>query len=288
MKMDRELYEALYDLQQEFEPSKITNDDLKIALMVANEIIAIGKRDNLIDNQETELLTLLNSVAPIFCDIGCYDAASKCFSLLNNVDYYMDEGNNPACFLSNAQIIETTAGLAAKEVVSIVVPSVVNSVSSVFMAHEVSHALKEKNPLECKLSYRLSEMIPMLIELIVGFNKDKTSFREIITGRFNLLFSEAYYFKSILKEIKKYNIKKLPKYLYAALGSTVTYLNSFYYTVAFFETYLTYPDTIINYINLVLNNTLSTEDVIKSSINSGLIESFLTEYRAGMERLKKI
>ncbi len=286
--MDKEYYNSLYDLQSQFQPGKITNDDLKISLLVANEILAIGKRNSLVDSQEIELLNLLNSVAPIFYDIGCYEAASKTYSILSNIDYYLTETNRPELFVTYAEVFEKSNGQLAKTTVSIAVPSVVNNVSSVFMAHEVSHALKETNPWECKLSYRLSEMIPMLIELIAGYNKDKIAFKEVITGRFNLLFSEAYYFKKIFKEVGKYSNDKIPNYLYAALGSTVVYLNSFYYTVAFFRTYLSYPDTIIKYINLVLNNALATEDIIEDSINRGLIQSFLEEYRKGMDFIKKI
>lgn len=284
--MDKEYYEALYNLERDFNPEGITTEDIKIADEVASKILSIGRNKCSLDKQELDLLRLLNSVAPIFYQIGCIEAANNTYSILSNINYQIVDNSEPHLFSTYAEAIGDN-GMIAKKTVTIAVPSIVNNISSVFMAHEVSHALKEQNPFECQLIYRLNEMIPMLIELIAAYKSDRLTFNEIINSRFDLLFNAAYYYQKIKKELDKFKDKKIPNYLYSALGNTVVYLNSFYYTVAFFNTYLDYPDVIIRYINLVLNNTLSTKEVINSSIRIGLIENFLEEFNNGLDFIQK-
>lgn len=285
--MDKEFFEELYKLQSSFKPKNISNKDINIANRVANEILKIDYRDSQLENKELNLLYILNSSIDLLCDIGCNSVSDKVVSLLNGINFELSGSESPVQFITYAKIINTTGGMVAKKTMSIAVPGIINDVSDVFVAHEISHSLKEENPFECRLVYNLMEMIPMLIELIAGYNKGLITFREVIIGRFNLLHGEAYFFKKIMSEIKKYSGDKIPAYLYSALGSTIVYLNSFYYTLALFYTYLSNPEYIIQYINLVLNCSITSEDVIKNVINIGLVSSFDDEFNLGLNYLKK-
>lgn len=286
--MDKEFYTSLYHLQKQFQPNKITNDEIRTAWKVANEVIAIEQKESTFATSEIVLLDLLNSVASVFYDIGCYEASTHSFSILSGLQYQLLEDSLPYSFVTYSETVKSTDAFLSKKAVSIAVPSAVNATSSIFLTHEVSHALKETNPQECKLIYNLNEMIPMLIELIAGYVRGSAVFKEVVLSRFRLLYGEAVFFKKVMGEIKKCSSGKIPAYLYSALGNSLVYLNSFYYTVALFHVYLSYPEYIVSFIDQVLNQEMSSADVLHACVCSDLVSSYEEEFRQGLETIQKL
>lgn len=286
--MDKEYYTTLYHLEKQFQPSKISKKEMCIASKVAEEVCAFPTRESFFPSSEIVLLDLLNSVSSVFYTIGCYEASDRSFSILENVNYQVVDGLHPYEFITYSEIFKNTDSFLSKKAVSIAVPSVVNTTSTIFLTHEICHALKEKNPQECKLVYNLNEMIPMLIELIAGYAQGPAVLKEVVASRFHLLYGDAVFYKKVLKEIKKYSAGKIPGYLYSALGSALVYLNSFYYTVGLFHVYLSYPSVIISFVEMVLNQKMSSEDLLSKCIYANLVSSYEEEFHQGLASIRKI
>lgn len=274
---DTDLYLGIQENSKVFNPIRVTKDDIKRAKMVALEVMKMYKRKDIDRTKEITFNNMLVSSLANLYNIGIDSVIGEATSIIKDLEYREMNLVRISSFVTNSMVVDTGCGFA-KEAVSIFVPSTLTEASSVFMSHEVMHILKERNPEECRNINTLSEMIPMLIELIVAFNSDTKKLKEIIYERLTLLDYEAINFISIMKRLQSTDENK-KRALIAHLYSSVAYLNSFYYTLAMFSLYIKDSDYVLCMLNDSVSGNLSTQDIIRNVFD---YEDCKTEYSNGL------
>lgn len=283
---DKEFYSSLKELNDCFSPTPFTQDDIRRSDEIVRQLFSIHK--NFEPNFEGALPfnTVLQGSLEYLYKIGCSVSLNDTVSILNNLEYRMIEGAKVSTFVTNSMIVNAN-GSVSKKAVSIYAPEFMNESSKIFMLHEISHILKERNNVECQNAYTLMEFIPMLIELISAYkSKNKKLVTEIVVEREKMLYAEAIKYCRIKKEINDSCNISDKEILETALGTSVVYLNSFYYTLAVFNYYLDNEGYIIDLISAILNGQLTTFDMIDKFILRDSYFSLSTEYNGGLRIFK--
>lgn len=279
------LYEQLEKLNSSFKPVSISLEDKKRAEMVAHDICENNSKTKILSSNEVDFNEMLAEAAMNFYEIGLFNVAKQAVSILNTVQYYSMTDSKEEEFIVYSEVSETGA-FYAKKVNSVFVPESFNQSSSVFLCHEIAHILKERNSYECKFVYTLQEVIPMLLELIIAYNKnDLNILREVFRRRQELLSKQAYYYNELNKLTNVSCSLEDKKLLNTALGTCLVYLNSFYYSLALFNCYLDDQDYVIKIINGVLNGNFTTKDMCDVLLIDKGMEIAL--YQDGMNLFKR-
>lgn len=141
----------------------------------------------------------------------------------------------------------------------LVVPKKLNSLSYIYIAHELLHLLKDSNNNEYKNLYLYSEVLPIFEEMKLGLNeKNKRKARYAIYERIANL-------KDITKRLNETdNIVIEGDYLkeYFNLSGNVYYL-SYYYSVLLLDLYDKYKNDINIDISKVLLSEQTTKDILE-------------------------
>ncbi len=258
--LDADYYLALSDNYKPFNLLPITNDDLKKSLIVANDIIRNYEEVKYKKERDISFGDLLSlSIEGLF-KIGLVNPAKKALALVNDIQYVQTDVSSLSSFVTNSMAVQSGTSVA-KKCVSVFVPETITLSSTAFLSHEFAHIIKEENPNECKGINTNLEVVPILIELITADlilpNPEIIHIERDIT-----MYHEAVFFKRILKELKNEHTSQERKVLITALGTSLVYLNSFYYAMILYNIYLDDNEFVLALINKVLNKELTTFDVI--------------------------
>lgn len=132
-----------------------------------------------------------------------------------------------------------------------------DTLSYVYLGHEIIHLLKETNLKEYKNHLQYSEVLPMLYEFIQMKYK-KSSIKRNIVSRRILFLSEMNQdiikAKNLIENKFDFEIYKLLDY---------TYFISFYYTILLYELYSKYPQTILKEFKNVLLHKKTTQELLE-------------------------
>lgn len=278
-------YQNYEKMNRVFSPTPFSSEDAAIAQQVGLDVSYYKKKYNL-PKESFDLNIILSKSLYAMDSIGCIACMDSAVSLLNNLEYSCTDSDT-SLFATLSEIEETKAGFA-KRARYIIVPEKFTPASPIFLSHEVSHVLKERNPKECKNIYTTQEVIPMLLELILAFSdKDKMIFRNLLDDRMALLSKEAenYFMLKIINE-------RMDDTMYQAIQTAIlmsaVYLNSFYYSLGLFQVYLSYPSFIKELIAAVLNLEMTTDemiDVVERSVGDEVLND---GYFDGMNLVKSL
>lgn len=164
---------------------------------------------------------------------------------------------------------------------------------SVYMlTHEHMHALKDINLNEFRDT--LVEVIPLFYELMI-FDSDEKMKRELMRYRLGVLYAEGVVFSECNKELINGEIS-YSKNLFDesdcetyglynfARSDSGKYLNSFYYSMMLYLKYQENPRKILHLVSKVLNNRLTTFELLNKLGIYGDIKSGLFEKEVGKIR----
>lgn len=139
------------------------------------------------------------------------------------------------------------------------VPQIIDTNATVFLTHELIHAIKETNLEEYKLVVVLSDVIPIFYELI-GTENSLEMRKDILNIRITTLDFERSTYKNATTNMKKsMHERDLYKVMQNRSGQ---YLNSFYYAVILYHMYKCDKERIIGAINRVLRREMTTLDML--------------------------
>ena len=257
-----------------FSPNQFAAQEIRQSEIVLNDFSSLQKSHYGIN----EVYSCKKYMTPIrvqsienFAIFGNKDLLENACQLSNEITYIDGNHLNDALFTTYSAIARTTAGYA-KKAMCIEVPSTLNATSSYFLTHELTHALKERNPLECTNLFTTAEVIPILIELITAYeSNNKKIIENVFSKRKDLIISTIDFYKN-------HHLKNPAPYTISGC-----YINSFYYALSLFSLYLKYPDTILLTLQNVLNCQLTTDALLKILLESSEKENFDEEYQTGKE-----
>ncbi len=281
---DQEYYKTFRENAETLNPDWISKSELARANLVANDIINAHSKSK---SNTTDLISygeLLSYSVNSLYEMGLCDIATNSISLLQKVDAYSLDGAGFGEFGVHSSIY-STGGDVAKECQYLLVPDKLFLESIPFMVHEITHMYKEKNPDECKGIYTNLEVIPITVEMISAYlSLDTNKRKNVFLERENGLFYQAIQFRRIIKElnIEHSNLEK--ENLKTALGLTVVYLNSFYYSTILFKLYFMDKNLVISLINKVLTGEMCTCDVVEILENH--VPSIESKYQDGLDNFR--
>lgn len=265
--IDRTYYSALHDVHSTVGAHSLTGAQLTKVSRISNDLINILSSSAEVDERGSDFSTVRREALTylyMFNDSGLINDAVE---LLNKVEYYSDESYDYAMFTVLSHAMKASTG-AYKVPAKLIVPTKFRKTSSVFMAHELIHMLKERNELECRDMINYGEVLPMLIELIIAFSYEYENTENILGKRSESIKISARCFKELFEEYKSNAMLGTDKATLAALDESGSYVNSFYYTLALFSLYLRDRDYMLNMISNVLNCRMTTRDLITYTVHN--------------------
>ena len=140
----------------------------------------------------------------------------------------------------------------------ITTPTIFGEEAPISITHEFIHMLKDTNINEYVLMFRYSEIIPLLYELI-SMNESKNR-EQLLKNRLILLKYEVENINFVIEQIKLNPILR-NQYL-CVLSQSGKYILDLYYALQLYELYLIEPHTILEQIRLVLNHTITTQEML--------------------------
>lgn len=180
------------------------------------------------------------------------------------------------------------------KVKSYAIPNNLYEISSIFLAHEHIHALKDTIYYEYIYNMTIGETIPLFYELISCGDNDNLR-NEMIKIRLMFLLDnrEEYCLFNDLLNNKEINSKfdginfdiaesDMYNYLRTKVGS---YLNSFYYAIILYNLYKDNPLVILNLVSSVLRKEMTTLDLLNDLGIYGDIRGSVFEKELG--KIKK-
>lgn len=275
--LDKKKWQELGETFQLFDPYPLDEWDVKRSELIAREVI---------NNYSTRLLEvkdtvkfddLLHRTSMRYYNLGFQRTARDVVSILSKTQFFSNQSINDHDFTVQSMLVQTGA-MISKECYYLEVPKIFSESSVHFMAHELAHILKEKNPLECKGIYSDNEVIPILLELISAHQaRDNNVFKK----REYLMLDTATLFLNLKEDMAKIGEQDFVGFN-ACYRQCVLYLNSFYYSLKLFGLYLRDDDFVLGIISDVLNHILTTRDVIELYLkgNDGLYNEGLIEFRS--------
>ena len=265
--IDRTYYSALHDVHSTVGAHSLTGAQLTKVSRISNDLINILSSSAEVDEHGSDFSTVRREALTylyMFNDPGLINDAVE---LLNKVEYYSDESYDYAMFTVLSHAMKASTG-AYKVPAKLIVPTKFRKTSSVFMAHELIHMLKERNELECRDMINYGEVLPMLIELIIAFSYEYENTENILGKRSESIKISARCFKELFEEYKSNAMLGTDKATLAALDESGSYVNSFYYTLALFSLYLRDSNYMLNMIANVLNCRMTTRDLITYTVHN--------------------
>lgn len=281
--IDRTYYSALHDVYSTVGAHSLTGAQLTKVSRISNDLINILSSSAEVDEHGSDFSTVRREALTylyMFNDSGLINDAVE---LLNKVEYYSDESYDYAMFTVLSHAMKASTG-AYKVPAKLIVPTKFRKTSSVFMAHELIHMLKERNELECRDMINYGEVLPMLIELIIAFSYEYENTENILGKRSESIKISARCFKELFEEYKSNTMLGTDKATLAALDESGSYVNSFYYTLALFSLYLRDSDYMLNMISNVLNCRMTTRDLITYTVHNSydLYQDGLSKFNSSL------
>ncbi len=173
-----------------------------------------------------------------------------------NVTYSLQKENN--------EIISNSGHIS-----NFCIPKYLNEYSVFGFGHENMHALKETYYEEYKKAFTLGETIPLFFELLMFNPSDKLRYDLIRDRIFNLNINKKEYLiadkllnknGSYYSDVDDfYKSRSIYEYVRSKCG---VYLNSFYYAIILYSMYKENPRKILNYVISVLNQQITTFDML--------------------------
>lgn len=139
----------------------------------------------------------------------------------------------------------------------IIVPPTLNELSPIWISHEYIHTLKDVKYDEFKSVY--SEVISLFYEILVANNKVGDIHEKWKQARLYMFWSDKMAWDYC---IKRYNIEEDEVYKYIC-DSYGKYFLNYYYAVNLYSEYKENPKLILKYVNRVLDNRITTVDLLK-------------------------
>ena len=258
-KFDKEHWYELSKAFEAFKPYPLTQDDIDRSLLIADEILNKFEERTLVEYPPMTFGNVLQGAATVYYNLGMHSSAKRAVSILSHIQYQ----NNDSMDIENLTVQSLaikTGATVCKQPYYVEVPKVFNASSIHFMAHEIAHMLKESNYLECKGVLSDAEVIPILVEMISAHKKGDNN---VFKKRELLMLDIAYAFKKLHEDLENDRISKedMESFI-ACYRYNILYLNSFYYALRLFAVYLQIPQYVLGIVEDVLNQRLTTRDVI--------------------------
>ncbi len=264
-KFDKEKWDELASSYEYFRPYPLTQDEIDRSTLIADEIISKYEERTIDEYPPMTFGNVLQGAATVYYNLGMHGSAKGAVSILSQIQYQDNEKNDVESLTVQSMMIRTGA-MVSKRPYYLEVPRTFNASSVHFMAHEIAHMLKESNPYECKGIYSDLEVIPILIEMISAHKKGDNN---VFKKRELLMLDIAYSFKKLQEDLDNNRIKKEDMNGFNALyRQNILYLNSFYYALRLFAMYLQIPQYVLGIVEDVLNQRLTTRDVINNYLSN--------------------
>lgn len=277
-KFDKKYWDELASSLELFNPYPLTQSEIDISLMVSKEILWKYKERIMDKYPQIPFGSVLKEATNVFNNLGLDNSAARAVSILSQMQFKDNSSLAIENFTVQSLPIRTGA-FVCKHPYYIEVPRAFNISSISFMAHEITHILKEDNPKECRGVYSDNEVIPMLIEMISAHKKGDDN---VFKKRELLMLDIVYKFNGLREDLDCNRIREEDFNGFNAFyRHTILYLNSFYYSLKFFNMYLESPQYVIGIINDVLTHRLTTREVINFylSTNDNSYESGMSHFR---------
>lgn len=260
---NRKFYEEFGDTSELLRPYPLTIDEIERSKIVAREIIENYTTRSLENRSDISLGNMLRKTSMLYFEIGLCKTAESVVSLLNQINYDTNYSKDDCVFTVESllvrQDLDKNRDIVGKDCCYIRVPAVLTLDSSYFMAHEVAHVLKEKNPQECRGALTDIEVIPILLELIGAYEDQNDN---VFKKRECLMLDIALLFEDLCKDLGKVKQEDSKSYN-ACFRHCILYLNSFYYSMKLFAIYLENPDFVVRIIDFILTNKISTREIVE-------------------------
>ncbi len=264
-RLDKRIWNSLGESYAKFNPYSLTLDEIKRSEIIAKEIIENYSDRKVLFYPEMTFGSVLQGTSLFFYDLGLHTVAADVVSILANTSYY---SNGSICEenFTVQSTIEGTGAKVAKKCLYVEVPTIFTSTSIGFVAHEVSHIIKESNHEECRGIYSNTEVLPILIEMIYGYEKKDNN---IFKKREILMLDIAKLFINLTSDKNDININENIGFE-ACYRQCILYLNSFYYSLKLLAMYIKDKEFVLNLIGNVLGNNCTTKHVIDIYLNDSI------------------
>ena len=259
--IDRTYYSALGKLFNTVGAAELTGAQLSKVSRISDDVLDVLRTTTLQDEKGSDFSSVRRDALSYFYMFNDSRIINDAIDMLNKVEYYCDETYDYAMFQVLSRVVNGRTG-AYKVPAKVIVPENMKKTSSVFMAHEITHMLKERNELECKDLTNFGEVIPMLMELIIAYSHEYEDTESIFGKRSEIIKCSAKSFKELYAEYKNNATLSVDKEMKTAMTESGLYVNSFYYTLALFSFYLKDSRYILSLIAEVLNCNMTTRDLI--------------------------
>lgn len=227
--------------------AQTTDVDEEIVALMLSFIARLKQNKIRIDNSEydKEIAKVLKNLKMFFSE----DIVARYLKEIESKSYLINCCTPPSIYYSSFIGEQFPEG--------IYIPKQLDTLSHVFIGHEVMHVLKEgHNKEEWHFLLVYSEVIPMFYELIQA---EKSRYRsEIIKWRLNKLkemYQNAYH-PSVTHTLDKDNLKlyQMPENMYFL---------SFYYTLMLYSIYRESPKDILILVEKVLQKEMTTKELLE-------------------------
>lgn len=263
VRIDKKYYSALSDNYELVNMYNYTGAQLsnlsKLSKTFMENLVSFNGTE---DNIKSDLNDVRKNALLYFSIFNDKDIINRVIEDLNKVEYYTHTDNDYSLFYVYANIIASKTG-CFKEPTQMFVPDDMRFSSSVFMVHEITHMLKERNPKECQEFSYFGEVIPMLMELIISYSFEYDKVVDVFNKRSNFIRCSSQSFDELYQTYKFLTDKDEIRVYKAALNESGTYVSSFYYTLVLFALFLQNKDLVLDLIKKVLRCECSTGDIIK-------------------------
>ena len=257
--LNKKRYDELSRSFALFSPYPLDSTQLKHSDLVTRDIISHYNNNSLIDDNDISFDKLIADTMNFFSTqgIGFVHVGGAVNSILSSVKYKKHLSMYDFDF-SVISDIAFNGDSYYKVPNSIILPDYFSLSSVHFLEHEISHILKEFNPLECRGVYTDEEVIPIALELISSFESNDFG---VFKKREYLMRDTALLYIKLTKD-KKYISKDDIVGFTSCYRKCIMYLNSFYYAMKLFSLYLEDKETTLEYIEMVLTGSCTTKRLI--------------------------
>lgn len=139
-------------------------------------------------------------------------------------------------------------------------PAFFDNVSSMWLAHEHIHSLKETNYFEY-VELAFSDVIPMFFELLIADKANEAEEDALIRNRLFLLYNEIQSTKQVKQLLSSNDIDNELYQVHAT--SSLEYLNGFYYAIQLYDMYKQSKEDILLKVCEVLKGHKTTKMILE-------------------------
>ena len=222
--LDKNKYAELASYFEYFNPDRLDTTQIEHSETVTDDILSSYSKRTFINECNISLASLISGTEKLFENIGLHRVANLTKSILSITRIDLETDNTDFDF-SVISDIAFDGKFYYKVPDKIIVPKCCVLSSKHFLAHEVSHILKELNAFECESVYTLEEVLPIAIELITAY---ENKCFEVFKKR-ELLLVETIDMYLKLSRDKKYISNEDIFGFMSCYRKCIMYLNSFYY-----------------------------------------------------------